>query len=83
MSSKLKSDRPWTATEIRILRGLAQQGAGREHISRKLKRSTEAVVAQAAKLAIPMKERQIKRASAEVGAMPSPQPGGGKDARRR
>jgi hypothetical protein len=52
MPAKSKVMRPWTATDVRILKGLAQQKFEIEKISKKLNRPVPAVTMQASKLGI-------------------------------
>ena len=52
MPAKCKVMRPWTATDVRILKGLAEQKFEIEKISKKLKRPVPAVTMQASKLGI-------------------------------
>jgi hypothetical protein len=49
--------RPWTATEIHILKGLAKKKLGVSKIARSLKRTTTATVVKARSLGIPLDAR--------------------------
>lgn len=52
MAKEVSTDRPWTATDVRILKGLAKQKVGVERIARKLKRTVPAVTMYAAKIGV-------------------------------
>lgn len=52
MPAKSKVMRPWTATDVRILKGLAVQKVDVDKISKKLRRTIPAVTMQASKLGI-------------------------------
>lgn len=49
--------RSWTATDIRILKGLAKQKVGVDKISKKLKRTVSAVKMYASKFGISLDAR--------------------------
>jgi hypothetical protein len=50
--------RPWTATEIYKLRGLAKRSVAAEKIARSLNRSPAATVVKARALRIPLDKRE-------------------------
>lgn len=52
MAKKARTVRPWTATDLRILRGLAKQKVGVAKISKSLKRTIGAVTVMASKKGI-------------------------------
>jgi hypothetical protein len=52
MPAKCKVIRPWTATDVRILKGLAVQNVDVDKISKKLRRTIPSVTMQASKLGI-------------------------------
>jgi hypothetical protein len=54
---KKKTLRPWTATDVRVLKGLAKQKVGVSRISRKLKRTVPAVTMYASKLGVSLSTR--------------------------
>ena len=57
MPTKKRTIRPWTATDVRTLKGLAMQKIGVQKISRKLKRTMPAVAMHASKLGISLSTR--------------------------
>jgi hypothetical protein len=56
-AKKKKTMRAWTATDVRILKGLAKQKVGVEKISRKLKRTIPAVKMYASKVGVSLDSR--------------------------
>ena len=57
MPAKKRTIRPWTATGVRTLKGLAKQKVGVAKISRQLKRTIPAVTMHASKLGISLSTR--------------------------
>jgi hypothetical protein len=57
LAKKARTIRPWTATDVRILKGLAKQKVGVEKISRRLKRTVPAVAMYASKLGVSLSMR--------------------------
>jgi hypothetical protein len=57
MAKKARAVRPWTATDLRILRGLAKQKVGVARISKSLKRTIGAVTVMASKKGISLATR--------------------------
>ena len=54
-AKKKRTIRPWTATDVRMLKGLAKEKIGVAKISRKLKRTVPAVRVHASKLGISLR----------------------------
>jgi hypothetical protein len=57
MAKKARTVRPWTATDLRMLRGLAKQKVGVAKISKSLKRTIGAVTVMASKKGISLATR--------------------------
>ena len=57
MAKKARTIRPWTATDVRTLKGLAKQKVGVAKISKLLKRTVGAVTVMASKKGISLSTR--------------------------
>jgi hypothetical protein len=57
-NKKTRTVRPWTATDLRILKGLAKQKVGVAKISKSLKRTVGAVTMMASKKGISLSMRE-------------------------
>ena len=57
MAKRARAIRPWTATDVRILKGLAKQKVGVTKISKSLKRTVGAVTMMASKKRISLSTR--------------------------
>ena len=57
MAKKARPTRPWTATDIRMLKGLAKQKVGAAKISKSLKRTVGAITVMASKKGISLSTR--------------------------
>ena len=57
MAKKARTIRPWTATDIRMLKGLAKQKVGVAKISKSLKRTVGATTVMASKKGISLSTR--------------------------
>jgi len=57
MARKARTIRPWTATDIRMLKGLAKQKVGVAKISKSLKRTVGAITVMASKKGISLSTR--------------------------
>ena len=57
MAKKARTIRPWTATDIRMLKGLAKQKVGVAKISKSLKRTVGAITVMASKKGISLSTR--------------------------
>jgi hypothetical protein len=57
MAKKARTIRPWTATDIRMLKGLAKQKVGVAKISKSLKRTVGAISVMASKKGISLSTR--------------------------
>jgi hypothetical protein len=57
LAKKARTIRPWTATDLRMLKGLAKQKAGAAKISKSLKRTVGAVTMMASKKGISLSTR--------------------------
>jgi len=57
-TKKTRTVRPWTATDLRILKGLAKQKVGVAKISKSLKRTVGAVTMMASKKGISLSMRE-------------------------
>jgi hypothetical protein len=57
MAKKARTIRPWTAADVRILKGLAKQKGGVAKISKSLKRTVGAVTVMASKKGISLSTR--------------------------
>jgi len=57
LAKKARTVRPWTATDLRTLKGLAKQKVGVTKISKSLKRTVAAVTMMASKKGISLSTR--------------------------
>jgi hypothetical protein len=57
MAKNARTIRPWTATDLRMLKGLAKQKVGVAKISKSLKRTVGAVTVMASKKGISLSTR--------------------------
>ena len=58
MAKRTRTIRPWTATDLRTLKGLAKQKVGVAKISKSLKRTVGAVTMMASKHGVSLSTRE-------------------------